>query len=231
MFEEGIKFPLEGDDAVKRIVIGGLLGLFSFLIVPAFALAGYYIEVARAGVDEVPEPPAFTDWGDLIVKGIVGVVIMLAYAVVPIVLVMLTTGVGFAGASQGGTAGGILGGLGALGLIVALLALLVVYYAIPAAIVNYAIEDRLGAAFDVGAIKPVLLSGDYLVAWLVPFVLAFVLNIVAVILAITVIGLVLLPFLQFYVYVAVMYMFGRAFAEASGLETRGNVEEGEGVPA
>lgn len=231
MFEEGIKFPLEGDEAVKRIVIGGLLGIFSFLIVPAFALIGYYVEVARAGVEEVPEPPAFTDWGDLIVKGIVGTVIMIAYAIVPILLVMFTTGVGFAGASQDGTAGGILGGLGALGLLVALLALLIVYYAIPAAIVNYAIEDRFGAAFDVNAIKPVLLSGDYLVAWLVPFVLVFVLNIVAVVLALTVVGHILLPFLQFYVYVSVMYMFGRAFAEASGLETTGNVEEGESVAA
>lgn len=229
MFEEGIKFPLEGDEAVKRIVIGGLLGIFSFLIVPAFALVGYYVEVARAGVDEAPQPPAFTDWGDLIVKGIVGTVIMIAYAIVPLLLVMFTTGVGFAGASQGGAAGGILGGISALGLLVALLGLIVVYYAIPAAIVNYAIEDRFGAAFDVAALKPVLLSGDYLVAWLVPFVLAFVLNIVAVVLAITVVGLILLPFLQFYVYASVMYMFGRAFAEASGVETAGNVEEGEGV--
>lgn len=105
------------------------------------------------------------------------------------------------------------------------------YYAIPAAIVNYAIEDSIGAAFDVSAIKPVLLSGDYLLAWLVPFVLAFVLNIVGFILAITVVGLVLLPFLHFYVYVAVMYMFGRAFAAASGQDTRENVGEDEGVPA
>lgn len=231
MFEAGIKFPLEGDDAVKRLLIGGLLGIFSFLIVPIFALVGYYVEVARAGVEETPEPPAFTDWGDLIVKGIVGTVVMIAYAIVPILLVMFTTGIGFAGASQGGTAGGILGGIGALGFLVALLALLVVYYAIPAAIVNYAIEDRLGAAFDVAAIKPVLLSGDYLVAWLVPFVLAFVLNIVGVVLAFTVVGLVLLPFLHFYVYVAVMYMFGRAFAAASGQGTRGDVGEEEGVPA
>lgn len=231
MFEEGIKFPLEGDDAVKRIVIGGLLGIFSFLIVPAFALVGYYVEVARAGVEEAPEPPEFTDWGDLIVKGIVGTVIMIAYAIIPILLVMFTTGVGFAGASQGGTAGGILGGIGALGFFVALIGLLVVYYAIPAAIVNYAIEDSIGAAFDVSAIKPVLLSGDYLVAWLVPFVLAFVLNIVGVVLAFTVVGLVLLPFLHFYVYVSVMYMFGRAFQAASGQETRGNVGEEEGVPA
>lgn len=226
MFEEGIKFPLESDDAVKRIVIGGLLGIFSFLIVPGLALVGYYIEVARAGVERAPEPPAFTDWGDLIVKGIVGIVISIAYAIVPLILVFLTTGVGFAGAARGGTAGGIVGGLGAIGMLVTLLALLVVYYAIPAALVNYAIEDSIGAAFDWGAIKPVLLSGDYLIAWLVPFVLAFVLNIVAIILAVTVVGLILLPFLQFYVYVAVMYMFGRAFAKASGAETTDDAEKG-----
>lgn len=102
MFEEGIKFPLEGEDAVKRIMIGGLLGIFSFLIVPIFAIVGYYVEVARAGVEEAPEPPEFTDWGDLIVKGIVGTVITIAYAIIPIFLVMFTTGIGFAGASQGG---------------------------------------------------------------------------------------------------------------------------------
>lgn len=231
MFEDGIKFPLEGDEAVKRIVIGGLLGIFSFLIVPAFALVGYYVEAAKAGVEEAPEPPAFDDWGDLIVKGIVGTVIMILYAIVPMVLVMLTTGMSFAGVAQGGTAGGILGGLGAIGLLIALLAMLVVYYAIPAGLVNYAIEDSIGAAFDWSAIKPVLFSADYLVAWLVPFVLAFVLNIVAVILAITIVGLILLPFLQFYVYVAVMYMFGRAFTQARETTTSSGTDEGDGVPA
>lgn len=231
MFEEGMKFPLEGDDAVKRIVIGGLLGIFSWLIIPAFALVGYYVQVAQAGVEQHAEPPAFDDWGDLIVQGIVGTVIMIAYAIIPILLVMVTSGLGFAGASQGGTAGGIIGGLGALGLLVSLLALVVVYYAIPAGITNYAIEGNLGAAFDVDAIKPVLLSGDYLVAWLVPFVLAFILNIVVVLLAITFVGLILVPFLQFYVYVAVMYMFGRAFAEALGMATAEDAGEGESTPA
>lgn len=228
MFEEGIKFPLEGDDAVKRIAIGGLLGIFSVLVVPAFALVGYYVEVARAGYERAPEPPAFTDWGDLIVKGIIATVISIVYAIVPILLVTFTGGLSVFGAAEGGTAGGILGGVGALGLLVAVLALIVVYYAIPAALVNYAIEDSFGAAFDWATIKPVLFSGDYLVAWLVPFVLAFVLNVVAFILAITVVGLVLLPFIQFYVYVAVMYMFGRAFAVAAGAAPD---ETGEGVAA
>jgi len=231
MFEEGIKFPLEGDDAVKRLLIGGLLAIFSVLIIPAFALVGYYIEVARAGVEQAPEPPAFEDWGDLIVKGIVGTVIMIVYGIVPFILVMLTSGLSFAGAARGGTAGGILGGVGALGLLVALLALLVVYYAIPAGLVNYAIEGNIGAAFSWSDIKPVLLSGDYLVAWLVPFVLAFVLNIVIAILAVTIVGLILVPFLQFYVYVAVLYMFGRAFAEASGPDTVERTDGSEGAPA
>lgn len=229
MFEEGIRFPLEGDDAVKRIVIGGLLAIFSFLIVPAFALVGYYVEVGRAGVERASEPPEFTDWGDLIVKGLVATAIMIVYAIVPAILVMVTTGMSIAGAAEGGTAGGILGGIGVLGLLVALVALLVVYYAIPAALVNYAIEGSIGAAFEWGTLKPVLLSSDYLVAWLVPFVLSFVLNVVAFILAVTVVGLVLVPFLQFYVYVAVMYLFGRAFVEAAGDNATRPADEG--VPA
>jgi hypothetical protein len=97
----------------------------------------------------------------------------------------------------------------------------VIYYLVPAALTNMALEDSIGAAFDFGTLKQALLSVDYLVAWIIPFVLAFLVNVVVVVLSITIIGLVAVPFLQFYVQVAVFYMFGVAFAKAVDIDVPG----------
>jgi len=90
-----------------------------------------------------------------------------------------------------------------------------VLYLVPAALTNYAVEGSIGAAFDIGAIKPVVLSMDYLMAMLIPVFVAIGVNMIAGILAITIIGLLLVPFLYFYTYVAVFRMYGLAFAKTS----------------
>ncbi|PYZ03042.1 hypothetical protein C8039_12585 [Halogeometricum sp. wsp3] len=45
MLEEGISYPLDGDNALGRIVIGSLL-IFGFIfVVPVFLLYGYLVRV------------------------------------------------------------------------------------------------------------------------------------------------------------------------------------------
>jgi hypothetical protein len=218
MFEDGMTYPVRGD-WFGRTVIGGLLFIFSIFLIPIFFLVGYLIRVLERTVAGVDEPPAFDDWGDLFVKGIVGTVISVIYSVVPFVVFgilgsVLFGVVGLAG-SAGGDGGGIVAGLGFTAiLILGLLfvpVLFIVYYMVPAALTNYAIEDEFGAAFDFGTIKPILLSSEYLVATLLPLVVSVLLWIATSILGLTVIGLVLVPFLQFYGQVAVFRMFGSAF--------------------
>ncbi len=102
--------------------------------------------------------------------------------------------------------------------------LFLIYYAVPAALSAYAARGEIGAAFDLDLLKPTLLSTEYLVAVLMPIVVAVVIWIVTAVLAITVVGILLLPFVQFYGQVAVFRMFGSAFASVNdriGAESAG----------
>lgn len=218
MFEDGLSYPARGD-WIGRTIIGGLLFMFSFLLLPIFFVVGYLINVLKTTVGGADEPPQFTEWGDMFVKGLVGTAIGIIYSVVPFVVFgalsfVLFGVIGVAG-SAGGDGGGIIAGLGFTAMLLLSLlfipVLFAVYYMVPAALTNYAIEAEFGAAFDLETIKPILLSSEYLIAVLMPLVVAVVLWIATSILAVTVIGLLLVPFLQFYGQVAVFRMFGTAF--------------------
>lgn len=215
MLEDGLSYPARGD-WIGRILIGTVLGFLSFLLIPAFLVMGYLIRVLEKTVAGDDEPPEFGDWGDLLVKGIVATIIALVYAIIPTALysIVVMTLVG-GGAVLGGDGGGLLAGLGIMTLLAYIPLMFLILYLVPAALTNYAVEGSIGAAFDVGTIKPVVLSMDYLLAMLMPVVVAIALNIVATVLAITVVGLLLVPFLYFYTYVAVFRMYGLAFANTS----------------
>jgi len=212
MLEDGLSYPIRGD-WIGRIVIGGILGLLSVLVIPAFLIVGYLVRVLERtiGGDEVP--PEFTDWGELLTKGVIGTIITLAYTVIPVVVYAIVVGVV---SGTGGAVGGDVGALvGVVGLLLALAfipVLFLIYYAVPAALSAYAARGELSAAFDPELLKPALLSTEYLVAVLMPIVVAVVMWIATALLAVTVVGLLLVPFVQFYGQVAVFRMFGSAFA-------------------
>lgn len=215
MLEDGLSYPVRGD-WIGRVIIGGVLGFFSWLVLPAFVLFGYLVEVLESTVAGDETPPEFTEWGTLFVRGIVGTAIALAYAFVPLfayaAFVFVVIG---AGGAIGGDAGTLIGGLGILAALAFVPVLFLIYYAVPAALTAYAVEGRAGAAFDPSLLKPTLFSVEYLVAVFMPLVVTFVLWVATAVLAITVVGLLLVPFLQFYGQVAIFRMFGAAFAAQS----------------
>jgi hypothetical protein len=212
MLEDGLSYPLRGD-WIGRVIIGGVLGFLSVLVLPAFVLLGYLVRVLETTVDGSEDPPEFVDWGDLLVTGVVGTVITLAYTVVPIVgYVLLVVVLVGTGGAVGGDLGALAGVAGLLATLAFIPVVLVVYYAVPAALTAYAAHGEIGAAFDLAALKPTLFSPEYLVAVLMPLVVAVVLWIATGLLAITILGLLLVPFLQFYGQMAVFRMFGSAFA-------------------
>ena len=222
MLEEGLSYPLNGDSALGRIIIGGLLGFGSFLIIPAFALMGYLVWVLGGAARGDEEPPAFENWGEMLVDGLKATAVSLVYGIVPFALVFVSVfTIAGGGAAGSDTAMGLFGSIGLIGILVSILAMFVLYYLIPAALTNMALEDSFEAAFDFGTIKQAVLSADYLIAWLIPFALAFLVNVVVFVLAITVVGLLLVPFLQFYVQVAAFYMFGAAFGKVVGSSATG----------
>lgn len=215
MLEDGLSYPIRGD-WVGRILIGGVLGFLSILVLPAFAIFGYLVRVLERTVVGDDVPPEFDDWGDLLVKGIVATVIGLAYAIVPLIAyTILVTVVFGTGAGIGGDVGALIGVVGLLLALAFIPVLFLIYYAVPAALTAYAARGEMSAAFDVDLLKPTLLSTEYLLAVLTPFVVAVIVFVVTLVLTATVVGGLLVPFVQFYGQVAIFRMFGSAFASVN----------------
>lgn len=230
MIADGLSYPVSGDSVVGRILIGSLLGFASVLVVPAFLLAGYLVRVLGSAARGESAPPAFDDWGSMFVTGLKATVVAFVYGLVPVGAVVVLVVTLLSGAAIGGeAAGGLLAGVGLLGVLFATVASVLVYYLVPAALTNMAVEGEIGAAFDLGRLKAGLLSGDYLLAWLVPVALAVVTNVVTLLLIATVVGTLLVPVVQFYVQVAVFYMFGRAYGEVTGAADRRTAAAGASV--
>ena len=219
MLEDGLSYPVRGD-WIGRIIIGGVLGFLSVLLLPAFVIVGYLVRVLERTVGGDDVPPEFDEWGDLLMKGVVGSVIALAYTVIPVVVYAVVVAVvGGTSGAIGGDAGALVGVVGVLLALAFIPVLFLVYYAVPAALSAYAARGEVGAAFDLDLLKPALFSTEYLVAVLMPIVVAVVIWIVTAVLSVTVIGLLLVPFVQFYGQVAVFRMFGSAFASVnSGID-------------
>ena len=215
MLEDGLSYPVRGD-WIGRIIIGGVLGFLSVLLLPAFVILGYLVRVLEQTIGGEEVPPEFDDWGDLLMKGVIGSVITIAYTVIPVVVyAVVVTVVGGTSGAIGGDAGALIGVVGVLLALAFIPVLFLIYYAVPAALSAYAARGEIGAAFDLDLLKPTLFSTEYLVAVLMPIVVAVVIWIVTAVLAITVVGILLLPFVQFYGQVAVFRMFGSAFGSVN----------------
>ncbi|WP_254273883.1 DUF4013 domain-containing protein [Haloarcula marina] len=208
---------MQGESWIGRMLIGGVVLFLSFLIVPIFAFNGYLLRVIGSTVQGDPEPPAWEDWGGLIVDGIKVTIVGFVYAIVPTVVIVGGGAVFLGlGSAAGGDGGGLLAGFGLLSILLLIPVLFLVYYIVPAALANMAVEGSLGAAFDFNMLKNVVLTSDYFVAVLMPIVVGVILNIINQILAFTIIGLLLVPFTTFYGQVAVFRMFGLAFEKHAG---------------
>lgn len=223
MLEDSLSYPTNGDSGLVRILIGGVLGVLSILLFPAFIVYGYMVRALAASSRGDAEPPAFEDWGGLFVDGVKAVVVSIAYSLVPMALMLLTIGMLSAGSSAGGNAGGLLAGLGVFGLFVGVILALAIQYVLPAAFTNLGREGRLGAAFDFDTLKPVLTSGEYIKAVVVMFGVAFVGGIAFMVFAVFTLGLgyLVAPFFYFWLYLAGSYMFGTAFGDVVDVEASG----------
>lgn len=226
MLSDGLEYPLEGE-GLKRIGIGGLVSIAGIFILPLFIVLGYLIKVGAESSKGVDKPVEFENWGELFKKGLVGALISLVYSAVPFILyfVMAFLMIGVIGLGSASDSGLIAGfGFVALMIFFALWIpiILLISYIVPAALISYGRHDSFGAAFDFAELKTVLLSTDYLVAALMPLLIAFAMNIAFFVLSITIVGLVLVPFVQFYASVAMFRMFGVAYGETSGKTNSGS---------
>ncbi len=211
MLEEAIGYPTKGESGIARLIIGGTLTFFSFLLIPGLFVGGYMLRVLAAASRNEEQPPEFTDWGGMFIDGLKGFVVGFVYALVPIVIMIamfLLIGIGSSNDSSG-----LLGGIGVLGLLVTFVLALAVQYLLPAALTNLARTGDIGAAFDFETLAPVLKSTEYITAVVLTLLVAIAGGIGFSVLAILTfgIGYLLFPFFYFWLYLAGSYMFGTAF--------------------
>ena len=214
MLEDALSYPTKGESGLVRILLGGVLGLLSVLILPAFVVAGYMLRAMAGASRGDPEPPAFDDWGGLFVDGLKATAAGIAYSFGPILLMIAVAVVIGAGASAGSESmASALAALGLLAVLLIVVLLFVIQYAVPAALTNLGREGSLGAAFDFETLKPVLTSGEYLKAVLLTFGISMVGGTaLSVFTTVTVgLGMIAIPFFYFWLYLAGSYMFGTAF--------------------
>lgn len=200
----GLTFLRAGDRFWDRLIAGGILLTFGFLVFPAILAMGYLMRVLRAAARGEQTPPAFDDGRQLLVDGIRGYAITALYVAIP---VLLTTGFALdTGVSAGKTTLGFLG-LAFIGpfagfvlpFVLPLLApeletavglpsgsfvayepyiiLLLVLYVLPAGLCNFA-QKPDGSISDGlavrGELRPVLRDPRYFLAWAAAFVLVAV---------------------------------------------------------
>lgn len=216
--EELATYPTESDDWVITILIGGLAILFSFFVIPIFAVAGYLVRAIRAGMADASEPPVFDDWGQLLVEGFVAAVIGVIYQIIPILVFVVFVGGSFLAILTGTDTGAGVGFLGFIGgFFLAWILSIIFGYIGLAGIANYAEVGSFGAGFDFDVIREVVTSTDYLIAWAWVIGVNIVVGIITTFLnIIPFLGALVGVFVSFYALVIAGWLWGRGFAEARG---------------
>lgn len=230
--EEAVRYPMEGEDWLMTILIGGVLSIFGFLIIPLLAVYGYLLRVLERSLDGDPQPPSFGDWGNLIIDGVKVAVIGIVYSIIPGIVFAVTVG-GSIAAIATGTRGGAAAGLTGLtvGFFLSIVLSLVFGYVGVAGLINFASENRLGAAFDVGTLSTIVLSREYATAWLLSIVVFFAAAIVAGVLNIVpFLGAIASAFIFFYAQVVAANLWTGGFSDAKESEIERGSLEGDESP-
>lgn len=209
-----LNYPRESEDAVKTVLIGGVLTLFSFLLIPAFFVGGYLLRVLERTMAGDDESPVFEGWGDLGIEGLKAFLITMVYGFVPFVI----GGVLLTGSLAIGSGSDALGAIGALGMFLAMtvwFALgLAVAYVIPAALANYAEKRTIGAGFDVSTLKPILTSKTYAIGWVTAVAVIVIGGVIASVVGVVpLLGQIAGAFVGFYVAMGAYAVIGRTWAD------------------
>ena len=165
---------------MKKLGIGTILGAIP--IVSMLTVMGYALNSAKSAVGK-KALPEWNNWGDIIVKSLLGLVITLIYMIPALIVGAVLIGSAFiaimTAISTGGNMAGFSFGNFMGGLMIFFLLVLVTAFFLPAALTMYALKNKFGEAFNFGAIFKRAFTGDYIVAWIVAGVYSFVLMIIA----------------------------------------------------
>lgn len=162
------RYPFRGNRPIDVLLVGGALHLVNVYVpvAPLVVVLGYLVGVLaetanRDPVDRFEALPSVPGFVDLLRAGFGGAVVVGVF-LAPAAIVLLVTVAGLSrvplspeSITMGRSLGFHAGSTASLTLAVAF------YYVLPAALVRYGITDRLGAAFDAGAMRAAVSDGAY----------------------------------------------------------------------
>ena len=219
---------------ISKLVIGALMSVLSFLILPGLILQGYVVKIIRQVMngdwDGLPE---WDDWGGLLRDGFYVFVAELVYTL-PFILLMIVGGLatgGMASLSGGDDlAAMVAAGGGLLFLCLILLFAIAFLFLAPAILIQYAIKDDFGALFRFNEVFGLMRANmaDILMVFLVSVVAAIAVSLVTGVLSVVpclgwiaafVIGLAATPFISF----VTGHLYGQIAAKVLGNKAGGSL--------
>jgi hypothetical protein len=242
-----LRFPFQDAGWRNKFLVGSGLILLNIVIpfLPMLALGGYCLKVMRQGVrGEAASLPEWSDWGDLIMEGLKGAALVVAYlapgyvvmfgglfltAFGQALIIPLMAAIGSSSGDPEAIASSLLATLtitfGTVALqfglmAVSMLVLLVGLLPLPLALGHYLHEGELGAGLrlrEIWGLLKVNKSG-YLAVWVIYVGLAYTLSLPVIFLYFTLILICLMPFIlgpiTFYTYLIGSASFGQHYRDS-----------------
>lgn len=230
---KAVRFVTEDRTWLSKLLIGVLMSVLSFLIVPTLILQGYVIKIIRQVMNGAWDGlPEWDDWGKLLRDGFFLTVAEIVYTLPFIILMgigIATTG-GLASLTGSESAAGLIATTGGLGMLCLIFIFIVVLLLLtPAIIIQYAIKDDFGALFRFSEVFAIIRANmaDILIVFLVSVVVSMVLMLLIGVLSITVILIPLAILLSFaigaYTSFVTGHLYGQIAAKVLGNKAGGSV--------
>ena len=230
---KAFRFMFDDKQWISKLLIGAVMSVLSFLIIPAFILQGYLVKIVRQVMDgNDSELPEWMDYGKLLRDGFFVTIGQLIWAL-PFILLMLivglvTGGLGSVVDSSGDMVGAATTGAGLLLACLVLLTVIAFLFLTPALLIQYAREGEFGALFRFSEIFDIIRDhmADILIAFLVSVVavlaISVVMGVVGIVpclgwIAAMLIGLAMGPYIQF----VTGHLYGQIAAKLPGSKAAG----------
>ena len=204
-------FVTQDPDWIKKVLIGAVIALFSFLLVPAFILSGYQLAIVRRVYLGADLPlPEWDDIGGYLVRGLVVTIGVILWTLPLMVLsgfVIVAASVSSDSASGGVALAGICVGVP--------LALLYAALIMPIVVARYAVQQTFGSMFEISEILTEIrrAPGALLLAVLMSLIAGFIayFGVIACFIGVY--------FTTAYAYFVMAHLLGQAYRKARGVES------------
>lgn len=188
---KAFRFVFEDKQWISKLLIGMMMSLLSFFILPGLILQGYLVKIVRQVMggqeDGLPE---WMDYGKLLRDGFFVTVGQLVWAL-PLILLLLilgavTGGLGSLVNSSGDMVAAATTGAGLLMACLVLLVVIAFLFLTPALLIQYAREDEFAALFRFSEVFDIIRDNmaDILITFLVSVVAVLAISVVAGVVAI-----------------------------------------------